>query len=103
LLPAAREELARQIDAGKPDAEKLSRTGFGWIIALQICRQMAEGGNVSMLLAHGFSLPVAMAIARACEECSQRREAARVASARPGPNLGRSVPRRYSYSKVLWG
>lgn len=65
LLPAARIELARQLDKGKPDAEKLAAAGFGWTLAFQLVRQMGEGENASHLAAHGLSAPLATAIASA--------------------------------------
>ncbi|WP_409188845.1 hypothetical protein [Bradyrhizobium sp. RDM4] len=94
LLPAAASEIARQLNAGAPDAAALTPTGFGWSLALEVQRQQIGGGNAGMLFKLGLPARTAKAIAAACDEVVQRREAARVAEVKLGVNLATKFRRR---------
>jgi hypothetical protein len=83
LLPAARDELARQINAVAPDAQALVAVGFGWGLAIQITRQMLAGGNPSILCAAGLSAPLANAIATAVDEAIAARTPVVAPESRP--------------------
>lgn len=95
LITSAATELAKQINAAEPSAERLVRCGFSWNMAFALARQIEGGGNASILFKAGLSGPLSKAIAAACETAFQGREAARRAHAKAqhGHNLGRKMPR----------
>jgi hypothetical protein len=67
LQEAVRIEIARQIDARRPDARKLVEQGFSWNLAFAIVREMKneDAANVTILTQAGLSAAVAEASARA--------------------------------------
>lgn len=93
----ARTEIARQLNQGTPDANALTRLGYGWSLALEIQRQMDVGGNAGVLFKMGIPARTAKALAAAFDEAFQRRETARLAAAKPGVNAGRKFAARPSY------
>jgi hypothetical protein len=83
-------ELARQIDAGAPDAERLVASGFSWGIGFALSRQIADGGNASILRKSGLSPALAKAIASAIDDAI----AVRPPDPAKGHNAGRKFPRK---------
>ena len=83
LQRQAREEIARQINKGEPNAQNLVATGFGWSLALEITRQMAGGGNPSLLESFGLSARVAQAIGIAVDKALAARAAPVAEQSRP--------------------
>ncbi|SIO53814.1 hypothetical protein SAMN05443247_07619 [Bradyrhizobium erythrophlei] len=73
LLPAARAELARQINEAEPNAQYLVATGIGWSLAIEITRQIVGGGNPALLQSFGLSAQVARAIGIAVDDAIARR------------------------------
>ena len=69
LRQAARQEIARQINAGKPDAAALATIGFSWNIAGEIADQISTRRPSALnLWKLGLSGPVSMAIATAIND-----------------------------------
>jgi hypothetical protein len=93
LQPEAAREIAAQIN-GVPDCTRLTSLGWSWSTALEIQRQIQGGGNAAMLFKLGIPPRTAKAIAAACNACVAEREAALAAQAAPGPNAGKTIPRK---------
>jgi hypothetical protein len=77
LLPSARVELARQINNGVGDAAALvAESGWSWNLAYALARAInGEGSNVEALRHEGIPAQAARAIAEACTEAFEAREA----------------------------
>jgi len=102
LQSSAAAEVARQINAAEPSAEKLVEQGFSWGIAYAIARQVSDGGNAGVLYKSGLSSSLAKAIAAACSDAFQRREAARKAAAEAKPVVRRGPQPSYVVPDPSW-
>ena len=78
LQQAAREELARQIDAGAGDAARLvAGSGWSWNLAFVLVRAIGgEGANAAALRHEGIPAQAAYAIAAAIKAVHAARDAA---------------------------
>jgi len=84
LQRQAREEIARQINTGKPDAAALVAVGFSWNLAFAISRQIADGaGNASVMWREGLPADVSKKIADAINAAIAARPPVVVPAAKP--------------------